>query len=73
MHSITVSLNISSDEYLKAYQGAGKNVFAKDLEGRNVRFPASILRPFVTHSGVHGVFQIEFGETGKFSQIRKVR
>lgn len=73
MHSVTVALTITSDEYLKAYQGAGKIVMAKDAEGRNVRFPASILRPFVTHSGIHGVFLIEFGDAGKFRRISRLR
>lgn len=72
MHSVTVSLSISSDEYLKAYQGTGKIVLAKDTDGRRVRFPANILRPFVTHSGIHGIFRIEFDDDGKFRRISRV-
>lgn len=69
---IYVPVVIGRDEYLKYYQGSAKNVYAHDLEGRSVSFPANILQPFVTHSGISGLFAITFDSGGKFRSIEKV-
>ncbi len=70
--AVTVTVNIGPEEYVKAYQGPGKTVWAVDSEGRSIRFPANILRPFVEHDGIHGRFRIEFNELGKFSGIYRI-
>ncbi len=70
--AVTVTINISPDDYVKAYQAPGKTVWAVDSEGRSIRFPANILRPFVEHDGIHGRFRIEFNELGKFSRIDRI-
>lgn len=72
MAEITVRLAISRENYLAWYQGAVRDVLARTLDGRNVRFPANILRGFVDNSGVYGTFCIEFDEKGKFKAIRKI-
>lgn len=70
--AVIVTLSITPEEYVKAYQGPGKTVHALDSTGRSVRFPANILRPFVEHDGIHGRFRIEFNEFGKFSGIHRI-
>lgn len=70
--SVTVTISISPEEYVKAYQAPGKTVWAVDGEGRSIRFPANILRPFVEHDGIRGSFRIEFNDQGKFSGIERV-
>jgi hypothetical protein len=72
MSSIVVDLSISADEYLKHYQVIGASVITQSRDGRSVRFPAKILQPFVTHSGVNGSFEILFGTDGKFSAIERL-
>lgn len=72
MHSVTVNLHISAEEYLRVYQGTGKVVVARDLQGRTVRFPAKILQPFVGHHGISGCFKITFSDHGKFQTIEKL-
>ena len=71
--SLQVSVSISRDEYLKWYQGAASTVLATTTTGQKVRFPANILRPFVTHEGVQGSFVIYFDDNNKFSDIRRIR
>lgn len=71
MSAISVSLVISADEYLKLYQGVAKSVFAKSASGETVRFPATILQPFVTREGVKGNFIIEFDNNNKFKSIKR--
>lgn len=69
---VYVPIVIGREEYLKVYQGTAKNVFARDLDGRSVSFPARILQPFVTHSGIEGLFAIQFSVAGKFVSIERV-
>lgn len=72
MRSITVQLEISVHEFQRLYEGSAQDVNARCLEGRRVRFPAHILRPFVTHSGIKGTFSIHFGEDNRFKSIEKI-
>jgi len=72
MAEIQVRLAISKENYLAWYQGAVRDVLARAQDGRTVRFPASILRPFVDHNGVNGNFLIEFDAGGRFKTIRKI-
>ena len=68
---IYVSLNISSDEITRWYAGEAHIVHAKSVDGRRVHFPANILRQFVTHQGVQGLFRISYSAEGKFIGITR--
>ena len=66
---IVVELAIAADEYVRMYAGTARDVLASATDGRRVRFPASILRPFVGHDGIHGRFEIIYGTDGRFRRI----
>ncbi len=72
MQNIRLQLSISPEEYLKFYRGQARSVTARALDGRRVRFPAEILKPYVTREGVHGLFLIRFSDEGKFAAIEKL-
>ena len=72
MRTIIVDVFIPADEYIKRYIGNGAIVHTTSRDGRSVQFPANILQPFVTHSGVRGSFCISFDHAGKFSSIKKL-
>lgn len=72
MHSIDLRLAIPAEEYQRLYQGAVRDVLARSADGRRVRFPAAILRPYVTHSGIQGCFRILFDEDNRFRSIEKI-
>lgn len=72
MRSIYVQLNIRPEEFQLLYEGVAKTVNARSLDGRTVKFPANILRPFVTHAGVVGTFAIHFSEENRFTGIEKI-
>lgn len=72
MHSIIVPLRISAEEFQRLYQGTVKNVSALSVDAKRVRFPASILRPYVTHNGILGTFAIHFDEQNRFKYIEKI-
>ncbi|WP_039913444.1 DUF2835 domain-containing protein [Cellvibrio mixtus] len=72
MKSIIVNIAISAEEFQRSYEGNVKTVFAHSIDGRSIRFPAGILRPFVLHSGVRGTFEIEFDEENRFKTIKRL-
>ncbi|HEY8942238.1 MAG TPA: DUF2835 domain-containing protein [Cellvibrio sp.] len=72
MKSIIVNIAISADEFQRLYEGNVKTVFAHSIDGRSIRFPAGILRPFVLHTGVRGTFEIEFDEDNRFKTIKRL-
>lgn len=69
---VIINISISSEEYLKYYKVPSASVSTQSYDGRSVKFPANILQPFVTHSGIQGVFAIEFSESGKFLSIERL-
>lgn len=69
---VVVNLAISAEQYLAYYRGTVKEVVARCSDGRNIRFPCTILKPFVTHNGIHGRFEISFDQNNKFKEIRRV-
>ncbi len=72
MQEVRLNLRISAEEYLKWYQGRARFATARAVDGRSVRFPADILKPFVTRSGIEGAFVISFDAKGKFHSIRRL-
>ncbi|WP_435794182.1 DUF2835 domain-containing protein [Neptuniibacter pectenicola] len=73
MKSILVDLHIPTDKYILMYQGVAQNVFAHALDGRSVRFPAEILKPFLLKDGINGRFRIIFDDLGKYKGIEKIQ
>lgn len=72
MQTLIISLNIPGDDYQRLYQGTVRDVVAFSSDGRRVRFPAAILRPYVSHSGVSGQFRLMFDQQNRFQAIEKI-
>ena len=70
--SLVFTLAITPDEFLRLYQGTARNVVTRATNGQTVRFPANILRPFVTRDGVRGRFRISFDVNGKLISVDKI-
>jgi len=66
------SLSLSSERYQAWYAGAAKAVQVRADDGRTVRFPAAELRPFITHDGIHGRFEIEFDDNYRLIALRRL-
>ena len=67
-----VPLSITAEAYRRLYSGAARCVLARDQEGRKIQFPASSLRPFVTHQGIEGTFVIRVDAQNKLAGIRRM-
>lgn len=72
MQQLIVDITISSDEWLKLYQGLARDVHTVARDGRTVRFPARILSRFYLRDGVVGSFRIVFDDAGKFVSIDRL-
>ena len=71
MQRITVRLNISPERFQAYYQGVVESVVATASDGRTVKFPARVLRPFLSYRGVQGTFEITCDGNMKFQSIRR--
>lgn len=70
--TIRFSLLLSYDEYSAVYKGHAQHVITQSFDGRTIRFPADILKPYLTRSGIQGTFAIHFDENNKFKSIDKI-
>jgi len=73
MQTVTVRLKISPERFQAYYQGAVEYVVAQSIDGRTIQFPARVLRPFVSHQGIQGTFEITFDASLKFQSIRRTK
>ena len=71
-HILVVDLHIGADEYVRHYSGAANAVVARARNGQTVKFPATILRPFVMHDGVHGTFSLLIDDRSKLLSIDRI-
>ena len=72
MQEIRFRLSLTAAEFLAFYQGAAREVVATALDGRTVRFPAAVLRPYVLHNGVQGVFALRYDDHNKFTELVRI-
>ncbi len=72
MKKIRFYLDISPQQYLSYYKGQAKFVNVQTDQGHTLKFPASGLQKFITASGIHGCFEIEFNEQYKLLSLNRV-
>jgi len=65
-------LNISSEAFLRHYQGVASVVVVQADDGRRVQLPANSLRPFVSQQGIVGRFELELDQNNKLIKLKKL-
>jgi len=70
--TIRFYLALSYHKYLEVYKGNAEYVVAQSFDGRTLRFPADILKPYLTRDGIYGTFAIKFDNHHKFQSLTKV-
>ncbi len=65
-------LDLSSQQYLAYYSGQAGSIQALTADGRRVRFPASILGPYVRPDGVHGLFALRIDANNRILDLRRL-
>ena len=72
MLSMRFHLTIGADDYLAYYAGQARSISVTAEDGRRIEFPAEHLRPFVSHGGIRGYFEIEFDQDYRFQRLRQI-
>jgi hypothetical protein len=71
MPSLMLDVAVPADRLLAVYQGHANRVLLMSRDGRRVSLPAHHLRPYLTHAGVHGVFELEFSSAGELLALHR--
>lgn len=69
---LVLKLNISAQAYLRYYRGTARQVLARSRDGKTVSFPAGLLRRFLGHDGIHGLFLIRHDGRGRLLSIERL-
>ena len=72
-HRARFKLFIPADRILSYYQGAAKSVSVMSYEGKRIEFPAEKLRPFLSHDGVMGEFELEYDANKRFVALHRLK
>ena len=64
---------MSVEEYLEYYRGTLKQVMVRSASGKTVRFPASLLQPFLMPEGIHGDFVLICDEHFRRARLERVK
>lgn len=65
-------IELSDQEYLNYYAGDATSVQVKTEDGLIIQFPASALKPWITHNGIYGYFMIKFDKNHKLIELTKL-
>jgi hypothetical protein len=72
MKEIHFTLDLSAQQCRGYYSGATRFVLIEDRNGKRTQFPASALRRFIGHDGVHGRFVLHYGDDNKLIALERV-
>jgi hypothetical protein len=71
MRRFAFELHVPAQDYLRYYRGDVRSVMARCVDGRTLQFPATLLTPFVSSSGVHGSFVLICDDNGQGAQLQR--
>lgn len=63
-------ISISAKAYESFYRGDAKYVQVETDNGLTVNLPADIFRPFLTHTGISGAFEVVYDKDNRFQSIK---
>ena len=66
------TLAIGREQWLRHYAGHANVVRVSTYSGQVLQLPASALRRFIQHSGIHGDFRVRFTQSQKLVDIEKL-
>lgn len=72
MDTLLCDITLNADTVSGIYGGRVRYVQALARDGRQVRFPALLLRPFITHQGISGTFAITIDAQHRLQSVQRV-
>jgi hypothetical protein len=70
--TLVFHLNLPRDTWLHYYRGRASSVRVRAEDGRTVSLPASALRRFAGHDGVHGRFELRYDQAHRLLDLRRL-
>jgi hypothetical protein len=71
MKAFEFHLDIPAERYLAVYQGSARHAVARCRNGETIQFPALLLKPFLTHTGIHGDFVLTCDDDHRGASLRR--
>ena len=65
-------LDISAERYLDYYRGTVQQAIGRSTSGETVQFPASLLKAFITPSGIHGDFVLTCDDQHRGARLEQL-
>jgi len=65
-------LSISPERFLAYYRGEVRQVFVRCSNGLTIKFPAFLLKQFVTVDGIHGDFVLTTEDDNKGAVLQRM-
>lgn len=72
MPSLVLDIALSAERLRVVYQGRANRIQALGRDGRRVSIPSHHFRPFLTHEGIYGSFELQFNEEGELLSLRRL-
>ena len=72
MASLVLDIALSAERLRVLYQGRANRIQALSRDGRRVSIPAHHFRPFLTHEGIYGSFELQFNGEGELLSLRRL-
>lgn len=72
MPSLVLDIALSAERLRVVYQGRANRIQALSRDGRRVSIPAHHFRPFLTHEGIYGSFELQFNAEGELQSLRRL-
>lgn len=72
MPSLVLDIALSAERLRVVYQGRANRIQALSRDGRRVSIPAHHFRPFLTHEGIYGSFELQFNAEGELLSLRRL-
>ncbi|MFK7914934.1 MAG: DUF2835 family protein [Pseudomonadales bacterium] len=70
MPTYAIDIVISADELARFYRGSARMVHARSRCGVTLQFPAQWLRPYVSHQGLRGSFELATDHEHRLRHLR---
>lgn len=72
MPKIDFNIKISATELEKYYAGTANIISVVANNGQRLQFPANLMLPHVSHSGISGHFVLDYSSDGKAKSLSKI-
>ena len=71
-YSVRFALTITPEQFQRYYQGKVKWVSVLDTQSRRIEFPIDKIKPFLQHTGIQGLFEMQLTPDNRFVSLKRL-